>query len=132
PHRTMPTSVGDAVRLSEVVSGDDVELASLWWTGIQRPDQRPADDALKGGAPLHLINVTINETIDGRTGIQNRDRRGIGMAIGPAGLSAGVRHHLVLERGKTGFTALPTGSGFQMFKYETTFLRATLARLLSK
>ncbi|MCE9601435.1 MAG: hypothetical protein K8S21_04365 [Gemmatimonadetes bacterium] len=45
------------------------------------------------GGPIHLINVCINETVDGRSQLQQRDRKGLGMAIGPAGVSVGVRHH---------------------------------------
>lgn len=50
---------------------------------------------LANGGPLHLINVTINETssTDGKTVL--RDRKGIGMAVGPFGLSAGAQHHAV-------------------------------------
>lgn len=43
--------------------------------------------------PLHLVNVTINETYDGQSQVQQQDRKGLGMALGPAGMSAGVRHH---------------------------------------
>ena len=45
------------------------------------------------GGPLHLINVTINETVGGRSQVEQRDRKGMGMTIGPAGVSVGVRHH---------------------------------------
>lgn len=45
------------------------------------------------GGPLTLINVTVNETVAGRSQVQQRDRKGMGMAIGPAGVSVGVRHH---------------------------------------
>lgn len=46
------------------------------------------------GAPLHLINITVNETVNGETKIQQQDRKGVGLAVGPAGMSLGVRHHL--------------------------------------
>lgn len=45
------------------------------------------------GGPLHLINVTVNETIDGRTQTEQEDRQGLNLALGPAGLSIAVRHH---------------------------------------
>lgn len=45
------------------------------------------------GGPLHLINVTVNETISGRTQIQRRDRKGLPMAMGPSGLSVGTQAH---------------------------------------
>lgn len=45
------------------------------------------------GGPIHLVNVTINETVDGRSRLEQRDRKGVGMAVGPHGLSVGVAHH---------------------------------------
>jgi Patatin-like phospholipase len=50
----------------------------------------------RNGGPLHLINVTINETMDNRSHLQHIDRKGVGMAFGPAGLSVGVQHHAEL------------------------------------
>lgn len=45
------------------------------------------------GGPLHLINVTVNETISGKTQIERRDRKGLAMAVGPCGLSIGTEQH---------------------------------------
>ena len=47
---------------------------------------------LKGG-PVHLINVTLNETVGGQSQIEDRDRKGLALAIGPAGVSVGVTQH---------------------------------------
>ena len=69
--------------VTEVAPGDDIGLDDYHRRGIHR------------GAPLHLINVTINETVDGKSQIQQQDRHGLTLALGPAGLSAGVRHHAV-------------------------------------
>lgn len=74
--------------ITEAIAGDDEDLARYW----------PPPN--KKGAPIHLINVTINETIDGRSQMQQQDRKGVGMALGPCGLSAGVRHHLLLPFGE--------------------------------
>ena len=52
-------------------------------------DYRPH---LRGG-PLPIINVTLNETTGGRSQVDQRDRKGMNMAIGPAGISVGVKHH---------------------------------------
>lgn len=49
------------------------------------------------GGPLHLINVTINKTASLTRKSVDRDRKGIGMAVGPCGLSAGIRHHAILK-----------------------------------
>ncbi|HJV21537.1 MAG TPA: hypothetical protein VJ570_02520, partial [Holophagaceae bacterium] len=45
------------------------------------------------GGPLHFVFTTINETVDGKSQVQQRDRKGTGLGVGPAGLSVGVRHH---------------------------------------
>jgi hypothetical protein len=50
-------------------------------------------------APLHLVNVTINETVSGKSQIEQRDRKGLAMALGPAALSAGVTSHLLFRGG---------------------------------
>ncbi len=73
--------------VSDPIDGDDIAQEEYW---------RPSKDRFwKAGAPLHLVNVTINETIDGRSQIEQRDRKGVGMAIGPAAFSVGVQHHIV-------------------------------------
>ncbi|HEX3127314.1 MAG TPA: hypothetical protein VH394_08295 [Thermoanaerobaculia bacterium] len=74
--------------VTEVLRGDDCDVSTYW----------PPPES--NGSPLHLINVTINETLDGRSQIQQQDRKGLGMAIGPCGLSAGIEHHAVIELGK--------------------------------
>jgi hypothetical protein len=63
-------------------------------------DLMPGDDiGLEGytphrqGGPLHLINATVNETISGKTNIQRYDRKGVALAVGPAGLSVGIESH---------------------------------------
>lgn len=45
------------------------------------------------GGPLHLINVTVNETVSSRTQLERRDRKGLAMAVGPCGLSLGTDAH---------------------------------------
>jgi hypothetical protein len=79
---------GDGASVTQVLSGDDLDMARYW--------PPPSGNA----TPLHLINVTINETVDGRSQVQQRDRKGVGMALGPCGLSVGVKHHAVVGFGK--------------------------------
>lgn len=67
--------------VTDVVPGDGITL------GEYSPH-------LNGG-PLHIINSTINETVDGRSQIEQQDRKGLGLAVGPCGVSVGVRHHAV-------------------------------------
>jgi hypothetical protein len=65
--------------MTELIPGDDLSLEDY------APHQH--------GGPLHLINVTVNETISGKTQIERRDRKGLAMAIGPAGLCIGADSH---------------------------------------
>lgn len=78
-------------RVTDPIQGDDIALNQY----------TPA----ACGGPLHFINVTLNETVEGESQIEHRDRKGLAMAVGPAGLTAGVRHHAlwgeVVESGKT-------------------------------
>jgi len=48
------------------------------------------------GGPLHFINVTINQTSAFAGKTIDRNRKGIGMAVGPTSLSAAVAHHALL------------------------------------
>ena len=72
---------------------------------IQDPDDDDIDHEQyiphNHGGPLHLLNVTINETIDGHSNIQQQDRRGTGLAVGPHGLSVGAHHHHLLDAHKS-------------------------------
>ena len=80
---------------------------------------RAGEQRLLGkGMPLHLINVTINETLDARTQVEQRDRKGIGMAIGPVAISAGVHHHIVLADTPDGVVPGPSEArGFEARVY---------------
>jgi len=72
--------------ISDPVDGDDITQDDYWLAN---------DEFWNKGAPLHIVNVTINETVDGRTQTEERDRKGLGMAVGPGGISVGVKHHVV-------------------------------------
>jgi hypothetical protein len=78
--------------VTEPLPDDDIEVHRYW--AVPDADAQP-DSAYDRGAPLHLVNVTINETFSGQSQVQQQDRKGVGMALGPAGVSAGVRHHIV-------------------------------------
>ncbi len=65
--------------MTDLIPGDEVPLDTYAPHG--------------NGGPLHLINVTVNETISGRTQIERRDRKGLPMAIGPCGISVGTDAH---------------------------------------
>jgi hypothetical protein len=98
--------------VTQAISGDDVKQEDYWprfrWLAnrsdldAEKTDQlfqkirADEESLLQKGMPLHLVNVTINETLDARTQVEQRDRKGIGMAVGPAAISVGVVHHLVV------------------------------------
>lgn len=71
-------------------------------------DDLPLDDYLphRHGGPLHLINLTVNETLSGKTNIERRDRKGLAMAVGPFGLSVGQQAHGVWTDASRGSSRL--------------------------
>lgn len=114
----------------EPAPGDDMSMDD-YWGGARVWAAR--------GAPLHIVNVTINETFGGRSQVQQQDRRGLAMAVGPGGISVGRRHHVAFadppgrERRagdrlriaepavRAGDTGPPQGAGrFEVFAYEAT------------
>ena len=70
---------GAGVNLTEEVPGDDLAIDKYL------PHEH--------GGPLHLINVTLNETVGGQSQIEDRDRKGLALAVGPSGVSVGVTQH---------------------------------------
>ena len=82
-----PKRVPQCKPVTQVVDGDDAWMP--WEAG------KGAFKVFCKGAPLHFVNVTVNENVDNKTSLQRADRGGVGMAIGPAGISAGVHHHVV-------------------------------------
>jgi hypothetical protein len=88
--------------ITEPLPGDDIG-----W-GVYKPHE--------AGGPLHLVNVTLNETVMGESRIEQRDRKGIPLAVGPCGLSAGVRHHALWSRWSDRVRPLGTmEDGFHVF-----------------
>jgi len=84
--------------VKDTVSDDDCEGTGYWnWPRLQATAARPTAGPWRQGGPLHFINTTVNETLDARTKVQNQDRKGTGLALGPCGLSLGIRHHLVTD-----------------------------------
>lgn len=95
-----------AARLSRAYLGATNPLrqkhANHSMTDLMPGDEVPLDDYAphERGGPLHLINVTVNETVSGRTQVERRDRKGMAMAVGPCGLSVGTDAHALWARGK--------------------------------
>ena len=75
PRRHFPRKVA----VVDTISGDDTSLSGYV----------PHNN----GGPLHIINVTFNETCSGESQLEQRDRKGLQFAVGPAGLSVGARFH---------------------------------------
>lgn len=86
-----PERLKKDVTVTQLIPGDDIEADRYWARDAQ------ADTTFKKGAPVHLINTTLNETFSGHSQVEQRDRKGLGMAIGPAGLSMHRQHHVVYE-----------------------------------
>ena len=111
--------------VSDTVHGDDCAGDAYWrWPRPPEGDDLPpvppgiSRKCWEKGGPLHIVNTTINETVDGRSGIQNQSRKGIGLAVGPCGLSVGVRHHLVV--GDDGWRVFPSDAdAHHVFKSQT-------------
>ena len=75
------SSRGDEVNVAEPIEGDDIAFEDYHGQVIAH------------GGPLHLINVTLNETVSEFAATMLRDRKGLPLVIGPCGLSSGVVHH---------------------------------------
>jgi len=84
-------------------------------------DYRPHTE----GGPLHLLNMTFNETVSGESQVEQRDRKGLSMAVSPFGISVGRRHHAqwcAPEGGRAGraLKGVWPERGFQVFPFDQT------------
>jgi len=107
--------------VTRVIPGDDIDLDYYWpWPAANEENcaelGKAKGEIYKKGTPLHLVNVTVNETLDSKSQVQQQDRKGVGMALGPAGISAGIRHHVVFDRSCEKVETFPR-EGFRMFDY---------------
>jgi hypothetical protein len=75
---------GHGQRLSDPIRGDNIGWG----------DYAP----FRSGGPLHLVNVTLNETILGASQVEQRDRKGLLMAVGPCGLSGRIENHALWKQ----------------------------------
>src|SRR4029077_899151 len=92
---------GNDTAVKDTVGGDDCSGDEYWrWPTLNVSPNAAPSNAPKPwtrGGPLHIINTTVNETMDTKMKVQNQDRKGTGLAFGPCGLSLGIRHHLVAQ-----------------------------------
>jgi choline dehydrogenase-like flavoprotein len=72
----------EGANITEVMAGDDVHNIR---------EYRPHE----AGGPLHLINVTVNQTVDFTSQRGNRDRKSENFAVSPLGVSVGKHFHSV-------------------------------------
>lgn len=115
--------------VTEAIDGDDIPQDGYWprFAWLKRTAEPPApvldeNRLFKKGMPIHLVNVTINETVDAVSQIEQHDRKGTGMAVGPAGLSVGVAHHLVLTEDGNHIGVYPTADHvFRVFRLGNIF-----------
>ncbi len=79
PRRALEEGLGEPARghasVTEVVEGDDTRLSSY------HPETR--------GGPIHLVNVCLNQTRDGQSGLYNADRKGCNLTATWRGLEVG-------------------------------------------
>ena len=71
-------------RLSDPIRGDNIG-----W-GEYGP--------FRSGGPLHIVNVTLNETVLGASQVEQRDRKGMLVAVGPCGMSGGIESHALWKQ----------------------------------
>lgn len=80
-------------------SNPDRMSGNIAVTEVQRhDDQVTGTDARAAsrdkGAPIHLVNTCLNETLHPQMGVQQLDRKGLQLSIGPFGYCVGARHVL--------------------------------------
>lgn len=68
-----------AKAVTTLISGDDLFI----------PEYTPH----RYGGPLHIINLTFNETCSSKTNLEQRHGKGMAFAVGPCGISVGRKHH---------------------------------------
>jgi len=101
--------------VKETVKGDDCEGTDYWnWPRLNATTATQSAGPWTQGGPLHIVNTTVNETMDARTKVQNQDRKGTGLALGPCGLSLGIRHHLLTDA--DGCSAIYPVDGYRVFR----------------
>ncbi|WHZ09920.1 MAG: hypothetical protein OJF60_000359 [Burkholderiaceae bacterium] len=89
---------GDAI--TEPHARDDLSLDQYYGSQPRHPTSL---------APLHLINVTINDTIASRHALVYQDRKGLPLAVTPEGYMVDGRMHRRSDAAQGGFERLSLG-----------------------
>jgi len=79
----------EAANISEVAAGDDVASIRNYTPHV-------------AGGPLHLINLTVNQTVDFTSQRGNRDRKGESVCVSSIGMSIGKTSHAAWSDPKDG------------------------------
>ncbi|KVN27613.1 hypothetical protein WT11_27630 [Burkholderia stagnalis] len=67
----------DRRNLTELMPGDNIAMRNYFAPGMR--------------APVHIINATINKTVDWDSSLVQRHARGLPLGVGPAGMTIGQR-----------------------------------------
>ncbi len=70
--------------ITDMIPGDDIAMR----------DYQPQINE----GPIHIINLTFNETCSAKSNIEQRDRKGLQFAVSPFGLSVSRNHHALWQR----------------------------------
>lgn len=97
PKRHSAKTDEQKIAIVDVLPDDDIDLDTYY------------TQALSHGGPLHLINITVNQTVDSLSQIQQQDRKGYSLSIGPAGYSVGGTNlHAIDSRSYPSHHAAPS------------------------
>ncbi|NQD36402.1 hypothetical protein HPT27_05140 [Permianibacter sp. IMCC34836] len=107
----------------------DVMRGAQCGAGGTTPGDLPLSDYQpdKEGGPLHLINCTINETVEADSNLWRADRKGINLSVSHWLYSVGARHHLL--RDQNGWSAL--GPSFPTKQHPKAINQSPTGRLFS-
>lgn len=99
-----------AARLARTFLGASSEARVHAPTGeapVEVGSAHPEDDEFfddyhpeRKGGPLHFVSVCVNETVDALSGRSIDDDKGLGMCVGPVGVSVGRRFHALWEHAR--------------------------------
>jgi hypothetical protein len=89
-NRAPGRGAGHMLSAAEPVPGDDVRLEQFWDAKALRPTTL---------APLHLINVALNNTVDPAEQLVQRDRKGQPLAVSALGFAVDGRLNAFSSRG---------------------------------
>jgi len=100
-----PARIKSGVPVSKALSSDNMEMGSA--------------NTVHRGGPIHIIETTINETVDGRSQLQQVHRQGTILSVASHLLSVGSRHHALRNTAHQQFDPVQRGNGYHVFGNKT-------------